>query len=402
MGGRWEGRRLLDLNTLMEKQNNMFQERYRLKLRLQQQSGLYRDPPVIERREGKYLFTSGKRLINFASNDYLGLGASEVLRNKVADNFARYGSSSSSSRLVSGNFKRLNEAEKAVADFFGYEAALFFPSGYQANVGVLATLFESGDTVVFDKHIHASSVKGLALSNATRLGYNHSDFDHLEKRLRKSPAQVGVVTESLFSMDGDCLDVAALKELKAKHGFLSVVDEAHAFGVLGAGGRGVAAGVADVAVGTLGKALGLFGAFALLSEELKAYLLNFSSPQIYTTTLPEAHAASALDVLEMVAAAEDHRRRLGELSADMRRLLVREGFDVCGDAHILAVRIGEEQKALETARKLLTHGIFVLPARFPTVPLQKAILRVSLTALHQPEDLDFFVRTLKEVHASHS
>jgi len=380
----------------------MFHERYRLKLKLQQQSGLYRNPPVIDRREGKYLFNNGRRLINFASNDYLGLGASSRLRRKVADNFARYGSSSSSSRLVSGNFQRLNAAEKVFAEFFGYEAALFFPSGYQANVGVLATLFEPGDTVVFDKHIHASSVKGLALSNATRLGFNHSDFDHLEKRLQKSSAQAGVVTESLFSMDGDCLDVARLAALKRKHGFFSVVDEAHAFGALGVDGRGLAAGVADVAVGTFGKALGLFGAFALLSAELKAYLLNFSSPQIYTTTLPEAHAASALDALEMTAGADDRRRHLVELSAYMRQSLSRAGFDVRGDAHILAVQIGEEQEALETARKLLTHGIFVLPARFPTVPLQQAILRVSLTALHQPEDLDFFIRTLKDVHASHS
>ena len=379
----------------------MFRERYRLKLMAQQQGGLYRNPPVIERREGKYLFSKGRRLINFASNDYLGLGASNVLRCKVADNFARFGSSSSSSRLVAGNFERVNMAEKMFADFFGYPAALFFPSGYQANVGVLATLFESGDTVVFDKHIHASSVKGLALSNALRLGYNHSDFGHLEKRLQKSAAQAGVVTESLFSMDGDCLDVASLAALKRKYGFFSVVDEAHAFGVLGIDGRGVASGVADVAVGTFGKSLGLFGAFALLSEDLKAYLLNFSSPQIYTTTLPEAHAASALDALEMAAAADDGRRHLAELSAHMRQALTREGFDVSGDAHILAIQIGEEQQALETAHGLVTRGIFVLPARFPTVPLQKAILRISLTALHQPEDLDFFVRTLKEVHAPH-
>jgi 8-amino-7-oxononanoate synthase len=380
----------------------MFLDRYRLKLELQQHSGLYRNPPVIDRREGKYLFSNGRRLTNFASNDYLGLGASEVLRRKVAENFVRYGSSSSSSRLVSGNFELLNQAEKAFADFFGYEAALFFPSGYQANLGVLATLFESGDTVLFDKHIHASSVKGLALSSATCLGFNHSDFHHLEKRLYKSTEQAGVVTESLFSMDGDCLDVASLAALKKKHGFFSVVDEAHAFGVLGAAGRGLAAGVADVAVGTFGKALGLFGAFALLSEELKAYLLNFSSPQIYTTTLPEAHAASALDALEMVAAADDRRRHLGELTACMRQSLVREGFDVRGDAHILAVQIGAEHNAVETARKLLTHGIFVLPARYPTVPLQKAILRVSLTALHQLEDVKIFIDALKEAHDSHS
>ena len=379
----------------------MFRERFRLKLELQRKSGLYRNPPVIERRDGKYIFSNGRRLLNFASNDYLGLGASDVLKNKVAHNFARYNCSSSSSRLVSGNFSVLNEAESAFADFFGYETALFFPSGYQANMGVLGTLFESGDTVVHDKHIHASSVKGLALSGARCLGYNHNDYGHLEKRLHKCDQKPGVVTESLFSMDGDTLDCRAVDALKKKYGFFCIVDEAHAFGVLGDKGRGAAGSVADVAVGTLGKALGLFGAFALLPAELKAYLLNFSSPQIYTTTLPEAHAVSALDVLEMVAGADERRDHLTKAGARLRRALCLEGFDVTGDAHILAVQIGEAQKALETAHKLMDRGIFVLPARYPTVPMHEAILRISLTAQHQPEDLDYFVRTLKEIHASY-
>jgi 8-amino-7-oxononanoate synthase len=378
----------------------MFLERYALKLKLQRQSGLFRQPPVVERREGKYLLCNGRRLLNFASNDYLGLAASEELRRRVADNFSRFGSSSSSSRLVSGNFRLLNEAENVFADFFGYEAALFFPSGYQANIGLLSALFESGDRVVFDKHIHASSVKGLALSNCSPLGYNHSDFNHLEKRLRQCPEQAGLVTESLFSMDGDCLDAARLAALKEKYGMFVVVDEAHAFGVLGPSGRGVAGGVADVAVGTFGKALGLFGAFVLMPEELKTYLLNFSSPQIYTTTLPEAHGASALDALELTTAAETARRRLSEMSIWLRESLSGEGFDVLGDAHILAVRIGDEHTAVQMARRLYAQGIFLLPARFPTVPLGKAILRVSLAAILRQTDLNLLVRALKEAHAS--
>lgn len=374
----------------------MFTERYRLKLELQQQSGLYRNPPSIDRREGKYLFSRGARLLNLASNDYLGLGASSSLRRKVAQNFSRYGTSSSSSRLVSGNFKLLNEAEKAYARYFGYEAALFFPSGYQANLGVLATLFESGDTILFDKHIHASSVKGLSLSGATTQGFNHGALSHLEKRLHKTVGPVGVVTESLFSMDGDCMDILAWKGLKEKYGFFCVVDEAHAFGVLGPEGRGLAAGVADVAVGTFGKALGLFGAFAVMPLEIKAYLLNFSSPQIYTTTLPEAHAASAFDVLEAIHRAESHRNSLMELSRWLKWELRSSGFRVGGDAHILGVEIGDATSAVETARRLFSKGIFVLPARYPTVPLGKAMLRISLTALHDQEDGAMFVQALKE------
>ncbi|MGD9009854.1 MAG: aminotransferase class I/II-fold pyridoxal phosphate-dependent enzyme [Desulfobacteraceae bacterium] len=377
----------------------MIMDRFRHKLDVQRKSGLFRDPPVIDRREGKYVFSNGTRLLNFASNDYLGLGASDALRRKVARNFERYGASSSSSRLVSGNYALIRQAEAAYAQHFGYEAALFYPSGYQANLGVLSTLFQPGDTVVFDKHIHASSVKGLVLSGAKVRGYNHSSFAHLERRLRYSIGPVGVVTESLFSMDGDCLDCEAMQALRKSYEFLCVVDEAHAFGAVGPGGRGLAAAVADVAVGTFGKALGLFGAFALMSSELKSYLLNFSSAQIYTTTLPEAHAASALDVLDLIGVAEVKRQHLRDLGRYFAQSMKSRGFPVSGDAHIMAVEIGDEQIAVEMTRKLHSSGLFILPARYPTVPLQKAILRVSLTALHQRKDVDLLVNKLEEARS---
>jgi 8-amino-7-oxononanoate synthase len=355
---------------------------------------------VIDRREGKYVFSNGARLLNFASNDYVGLGSSEVLRHKVARNFERYGASSSSSRLVSGNYALIKQAEAAYAQHFGYEDALFYPSGYQANLGVLSTLFQPDDTVVFDKHIHASSVKGLVLSGAKVQGYNHSSFAHLERRLRYSIGPVGVVTESLFSMDGDCLDCEAMQALRKRYEFLCIVDEAHAFGAIGSGGRGLAPAVADVAVGTFGKALGLFGAFALMSSELKSYLLNFSSPQIYTTTLPEAHAASALEVLDLIGGAEAKRRHLHDLARYFAQVIKARGFSINGDAHIKAVEVGDEQTAVEMARKLYGSGLFILPARYPTVPLQKAILRVSLTALHQREDVDLLADNLEEARSA--
>jgi 8-amino-7-oxononanoate synthase len=158
--------------------------------------------------------------------------------------------------------------------------------------------------------------------------------------------------------------------------------------------------VADVAVGTMGKSLGLFGAFVLVSAEIKQYLLNFSSAQIYTTTLPEAHAASAVDALMLVADSDGRRRHLADLSHWTRTELTRQGFRVGGDAHILPVLIGPEQLAVDIARQLCEHGIFVLPARYPTVPLQQAILRVSLTAEHEQEDVTLFINALKEIYAN--
>ncbi len=375
----------------------MFAERFKNRLMLQQQAGLYREPPEVKTRDGKYLSIEGRRVLNFASNDYLGLGVSEELRRRAAGNFEKYGTSSSSSRLVSGNYSIINEAEKVYASYFGYSNAIFFPSGYQANLGILSTLLERGDTVIFDKHVHASSVKGMMMSGANFLGYNHNSMPHLEKRLKMCTSeQVAVLTESLFSMDGNLLDVAGLGKLKEHCRFLTIADEAHAFGAIGSGGRGIAGSVADIAVGTFGKAFGFFGAFVLLPAGFKEYLFNFSSPLIYTTTLPEAHAATAIDILEIIARSEDKRKRLRDASQSLKKGLLLEGFRVTGDAHILALEIGDETKAVNMARMLLRRNIFVLPARYPTVPLHKSILRIGVTALHEEEDIASFIDHVRE------
>jgi len=375
----------------------MFAKRFKNRLMLQKQTGLYREPPEVKIRDGKYLDINGKRVLNFASNDYLGLGASEELRQRAARNFAKYGTSSSSSRLVSGNYSVINEAEKNYASYFGYGDAIFFPSGYQANLGILSTLLEGGDDVIFDKHIHASSVKGMTMSGAHFLGYNHNSMPHLEKRLGMCTSeQVAVLTESLFSMDGDLLDVNGLGKLKERCSFLTIVDEAHAFGAIGAGGRGIAGSVADIAIGTFGKAFGFFGAFVLLPAAFKEYLFNFSSPLIYTTTLPEAHAATAIDILEFIENCGDKRKQLRDISRFLKESLRLEGFRVTGDAHILALEIGDEAEAVNMARKLLQRNIFVLPARYPTVPLHHSILRIGVTALHEDEDIASFVDHVKE------
>jgi len=376
----------------------MFKKRFERQLSLKHQAGLYREPLPISRREGKYVFIGGRKVLNLSSNDYLGLGASQKLREKVCRNFLKYGTSSSSSRLVCGNYSIISQAEKEYAHYFGYEDALFFPSGYQANIGVISTLFAKGDTILYDKHVHASSVKGMLLSGANILGYNHNRLSHLEKRLAKnSHNQISVLTESLFSMDGDLLKVSDLAGLKKHYTFLAIVDEAHAFGVIGENGKGIARDVADVATGTFGKALGLFGAFVLLPRLFKEYLLNFSSPLIYSTALPEAHAASAIDLLEIISQSKQRRKELKGVSLFMKESVKKEGFKVSGDAHILAVEIGNENRALAVSNKLLEKDIFVFTARYPTVPLGKAILRISMSALHDENDARHFVRTLKEV-----
>ncbi len=377
----------------------MFEKRFARQLTSQRQAGLYRNPPQITRREGRYVFLGDRKVLNFSSNDYLSLSTSRHLRRSLARNVMKYGASSSSSRLVSANYSLIGRAEREYARYFGYEDAVFFPSGYQTNYGVLSTLFQPKDRIIFDKHIHASSVKGIAASGADFYGYRHGSMDHLKKRLETlGPDQAAVVTESLFSMDGDLLDVGACCELKKRFGFFCIIDEAHAFGAIGEKGRGIARPAADAAVGTFGKALGLFGAFILLPGYLKEYLLNFASPLIYTTSLPPAHAATALDLLEMIEQADDRRQQLFDAGRLMKENLVREGFSVQGDAHILALQVGPEDRAVEVSRRLMENGIFAFPARFPTVPLNRAILRIGLCAEHTEQDINGFVETLKRVY----
>lgn len=376
----------------------IFVERYRESLRQRKAEGLLRTPPETAAREGRYLLIGGRRVLNFASNDYLGLGVSPLLRQRVAKNFQSYGTSSSSSRLVSGNYSTIARAEEAYARHFGYEAALFFPSGYQANLGLLSTLFVPGDVLIFDKHIHASSIKGLTLSGALLKGYNHNNLSHLRKRLDSEPAkQTAVLTESLFSMDGDLLNISEFGNLKGEYGFLSIIDEAHALGAIGCQGRGLAQPVADIALGTFGKALGLFGAFVLMPSTVKEYLFNFCSPLIYSTTLPEAHAASALDILEIVAMADRERAALAGISNLMKESLAAQGLPVQGDAHILGWEIGDEEGTVAMARELLARDIYVFTARYPTVPRGKAMLRLGLTALHRPGDVATFITAVNDI-----
>lgn len=375
----------------------MFADRFKNRLTVQHQNGLFRSPVTIDRRDGKYIIAGGCRLINFSSNDYLGLGASIELRKKAADNFLKYGTTSGSSRLVSGNYSLISTAEKEYARYFGYDDAVFFSSGYQANLGLISTLFEKNDAIIFDKHLHASSVKGISLSGADFFGYNHNRMSHLEKRLKNNAnGNTAVITESLFSMDGDLLDVAGLTALKKKHDFFTVIDEAHAFGVLGDGGQGMGHGVADVAIGTFGKAFGLFGAFVLLPEPVKAYLFNFSSPLIYSTTLPKAHAATTLDALNLIEKSDDKRNHVRQISIYMKKQLERAGFEVDGDAHILSVLIGDAARSGQVSANLMDKGFYLFPARYPTVPIGRAILRISLTALHTEEDVNAVVQALKE------
>ncbi len=375
----------------------MFDE-YKKKIEIQKREFLYRCPHKIATRKGKYIDAGGKRLINFSANDYLGLSSDRKIKEIIVRNFEKYPASSSSSRLVCGNYNVVLDAEKKVAEYFGYEDCIFFQTGFQANLALMSTIFLDNHKVFIDKHVHASTISGLKLGGVRFNTFKHNDLTHLKKRLNSNENKNSwVVTESIFSMDGDLLDVEKLFQLKDNYNFKLIVDEAHAVGILGKKGVGLAQGVADIAVGTFTKAFGFFGAFVLLPKIIKEYLFNFSIPLIYSTALPPAHSGCILDLIDIVEDLEDRRWYVQELSQLARQKLEKAGIKYTGSAHIITIPIGEEELGKNISEELISRGYMVFYSRYPTVPLGKSLLRISLCYFHTESDIIKFIELLKDI-----
>ncbi|WP_051177163.1 aminotransferase class I/II-fold pyridoxal phosphate-dependent enzyme [Halodesulfovibrio aestuarii] len=374
----------------------MVTERLKRSIAVQKNSGLYRNPITVEKQIGSRVLVDGKKLINFASNDYLGLSQDSDWQKSVSKCFATHSPSGTSSRLVTGHSQYTEDVEQQFAEYFGYDEALFLPSGYQANLAVIWGLCSPAETLFYDKRIHASMAQGLVQTGSTLKGFAHSDLAQLDRKLTAADAENPVVlTESLFSMDGDVLNTEMFKALRKKHNFFGIVDEAHSFGALGANGTGISHGCTDIAVGTFGKALGMFGAFVLMPRGFKEFFHNFSSPVIYSTAMPEAHAAAAAALLKKLPTMESEREHLAHISALLRADIQEAGFTIQGDAHIVSIEIGNETKAAELAEKMRKDGVLAFASRYPTVPTNKAVIRVSMTALHSTADVHTFVNSIR-------
>lgn len=364
--------------------------------------GLERKPlSVCNPCHGVWTEKHGRECVSYLSNDYLGLAQNERWQGIVAEAFASARPSSSASRLVSGWDGTAASAERAFAAYFGSADCLFFPSGYQGNLALMTAFVQKGQPVLVDRRIHASTAHALAATRADMRPYAHNDMAHLERRLRALDGewQPVVVTESLFSMDGSVTDAAAMAELRQRHDFFLIVDEAHAVGCLGEGGRGLFAGncACDAVLGTLGKGLGFFGAFALLAPGLMHMLENLSSPVMHSTALPPAHALACLGLVGLLPELDAERARLAANAAFFRDELKRLDIPSMGPAHIVSVPAGGEERCTELARGLEERGILVLAARHPTVPLGQALLRFSVSALHERDMLAETARVLKEL-----
>jgi 8-amino-7-oxononanoate synthase len=346
----------------------------------------------------------GRQLVAFCSNDYLGLAAHPALTAAAATAATDHGFGSGASRLVSGGTPLTDTLEDELASFVDQPAALLFPTGYQTNIGVLTALAGPSDLIASDAANHASIVDGCRLSRARIAIYRHTDARDAARALA-TPGDFRrriLVTESLFSMDGTRAPLATLAALAKQHDALFIVDEAHALGVLGPGGRGLChdSGVRPhLTIGTLGKAFAALGGFAAGSRALRDLLLNTARTFIFTTAAPHPIIGAALAALRLIRGPEGdlRRARLAAHLANLRAQLAAAGFPIPGTDAILPVILGSNQRALAAAANLLAQGLLVPAIRPPTVPPNTARLRITLSADHTPAEVASLARALTDL-----
>jgi len=365
--------------------------------------GLYRHMRLVSGPQGPRVILDGRPVVLLCSNNYLGLADHPRVREAAADAAMRWGVGAGASRLVSGTMTVHRRLEERLAEFEGSEAALLFGSGYLANVGVVSALARRGEVVLSDALNHASIVDGCRLAGAETFVYRHNDVDHLAHGLREAEGRGAlIVTDGVFSMDGDVAPLEEIVELARRHDARVVVDEAHGTGVLGPGGRGAVAeagleGEVDVVVGTLGKALGSYGAYACCDAEVARYLVNTSRPLIFSTAPPPPAVAGALAALELLC---EQPRRIDKLHANadaLRSALAREGWDVSGGAtQIIPLVVGEAHQAVRMCEEALARGVFAQAIRPPTVPEGTSRLRLAVMASHTESELRDAARALGE------
>jgi 8-amino-7-oxononanoate synthase len=361
--------------------------------------GLYRQLRDVDSAQGPHLVVDGQEFLNFSSNDYLGLANDPVLKGAAAEAVEKYGVGAGASRLVCGNLKPYRQLENKLARFKDKEAAIVFGSGYSANVGTITALVGEGDLLILDKLDHASIIDGARQSGATIRVYPHKNLKKLEDILKSADAhRVLIITETVFSMDGDLAPLAEIVALKEKYGAWLMIDEAHATGLYAKNRRGLAeaAGVEDkidVTLGTLSKALGCAGGFVVGSQTLIDYLRNRARSLIYSTALPPAVLAAAAAAVEFVMSEAGHERRdqLWRNVSELKNGLSKLGVQNESRSAIVPVIVGDEQAAVDISGKLYKRGIFVPAIRFPTVPKGKARLRVTVTAGHSSDDIRQFL-----------
>ncbi len=357
-----------------------------------QTRGLLREPLEVEPLDRGRARIGGKEVVVLCSNDYLGLARAPELAKAAGLAAERWGTGAGASRLISGTYEPHRRAEKDLAGLVGAEDSVLFMSGYQANLGAITSAVGEGDWVISDALNHASLIDGCRLSRATVRVVPHLDLDAMEAALRERPpgANAWLISEALFSMDGDEADLAGLASLARRNDAGLLVDEAHSLGVFGKRGAGLCAeaGITpDMLVGTLGKAFGSSGAFVAGAQATTKWIVNRARSFIYTTAVAPPVAAAASAATQIVLASDERRTKVLELAAMARQLLAAADIRVGGRGPILPVPIGDDTRAMAISRSLLEQGFFVQGIRPPTVPRGTARLRLTVSAAHDPDDV---------------
>jgi 8-amino-7-oxononanoate synthase len=392
---------------------NSFDDELNRRLAALRDQGLHRELRRVDSPQSPHIQIGGKTLLNFSSNDYLGLANDPILKDAAVRAVEKFGAGSGASRLICGSLAPFHELEEALAGFKQTGAALAFSTGYATALGTICALLDRNDVIILDKLVHACIVDAARLSGAKIRVFAHNDLNQLKDILQwavktsKSPIanrqpQILIVTESIFSMDGDAAPLREIVALKEKHGAWLMVDEAHATGICGKGGRGLAdeLGVADhieIQMGTLGKALGASGGYICGSRALVDFLVNRARSFIFSTAPVPAAAAAATAAIEFVqtASGEARRETLRVRVRQLKSQIANRQLQIPGA--IIPILTGDETKAVEAAAALRERGIFVPAIRYPTVARGKARLRVTLTAAHAAEDVSQLVAALRSI-----
>jgi 8-amino-7-oxononanoate synthase len=368
-------------------------------------AGLLRKMRTVTEMRGKTVAADGREYLAFASNDYLGLARDPRLAEGAKKAIKEFGAGSTASRLVAGNLEIHEELERRTARFKNREACLVYPSGFQANIGLFPTLFDENDIIVSDSHNHASMIAGIQLSKARVEIYPHLDMGALERTLDTLPPRrmCVIATESVFSMEGDVAPLDDIARLAKHYGAITMIDEAHATGVMGEGGRGCEAAFeniaepVDIVMGTYSKALGSQGGFICGGKDLIKYLYNSSRAFLYTTGLAPAACGAAIAAIDVIENDPMPLKRLRAAIATCRAKLKENGFEPPPhETPIIPVTIGAEEAAVKAGDFLLEKGILAPVMRYPTVERGRAIIRVSVSAPHEEEDFDRLVGALVE------
>lgn len=359
--------------------------------------GLYRRRCIIDSPQGVETVVDGNAVLSFCSNDYLGLANHADIRRALVDAVEKYGVGSGAAHLINGHSRLHEECELRLAEFTGRERALLFATGYLANVAIASALLGRGDLIYQDRLNHASLIDSARLSDAKLLRYRHNDLTRLEALLAESSRQRRrlIMTDGVFSMDGDCADVVGLSRIAAEHGAWLMVDDAHGFGVLGRRGAGLLeqtgldAGQVPILMATLGKAVGTAGAFVAGSEILVETLIQQARPYIYSTASPPALAAATIAAIDIVEKESWRRDRLHELVSYFRARAQTLDVELMpSQTAIQPLVVGDNERALELSKALFDNGIHVTAIRPPTVPPGSARLRITLSAAHEEQHID--------------